>query len=210
MILLARLLARLLGIALVALLALAGLAAAVFGIQGGHRTLSLAALAGHLRLPQLRADTGRFLTQLTAPGPVALVAAVCGAGAVLLGLVLLLGAWTRPRPRRIVLARTTDGSLGALRRPLSRTLTARLVKHDEVQQARTRARPRRRGAGGRIRVTARAAAGTERRQARTVARAESARWLQGLPLQIRVSSRRPSRSARRRRRNATRGQEATP
>ncbi len=155
MLFLARSLARLVGILLVVALALAGLAAAVFSIQGGHGTLSLPGLAADLHLPALRQDVGAFIRRLEAPGPVAVVAALAGAGAVLLGLVLLAGALAPRRERLVVLAHDEQGAIAARRRPLGQAAAALAQEPGGVLDARARARPWRRGTGGRIRVLVR-------------------------------------------------------
>ena len=100
MIALARILTRLVGIALLTLLAVGGAAAAVFCISGGHGTLSLPALAGDIHLPQLRGDIGAFLNQVGAHGSIAVVAGLAGLAAVALGLLLLAGAWLPTRQAR--------------------------------------------------------------------------------------------------------------
>jgi len=194
---LARLLARLVGIALLWLTALAGIAAAIFSIQGAHGTLSLPGLASDIRLPVVRAQVGGFLAHLAAPGSVAIIALLCGVGAILAGLLLLAGTWLSPRPRRIVLERTRAGSLGALRRPLALAAAARAEQPEEVRRARARARARRRGDGGRVRVHARAAMPAGRRQARGSATAAVAALADGLPLRIRVKGHPPRRRERR-------------
>jgi hypothetical protein len=196
-IVLARLLARVVGIVLMALIAAVGLAAAVFCIQGDHDTLSLSALAAHARLPLVRGNVDAFLSQLTASGSVAWLALGCGIAAIGLGLILLIGIWVTPRPRRIVLERDDMGSLGALRRPLARLAARRAEQPDEVRRARARARARRRRDGGRIHVTARAATPAGGGQARTAATASLAALDDELPLRVRVTGRRPSRRDRR-------------
>jgi len=87
----ARALARLLALVLTTTLAVVGLAVAVFSVQGDRSTLSLPNLVRQARLDDVHAHVGVFLSQLEAPGPIAKVAALAGAGAVLLGLMLLFG-----------------------------------------------------------------------------------------------------------------------
>lgn len=152
MIWLARLLAQLLGILLLAALAVAGAAAAVFCIQGGHGTLSLPGLASDLHLAQLRDTIGSFLARLQTPGPVAVISAVSGAGAILLGLVLLIGSLVSPRERLIVLSDGDAGQIAARRHALVQVAGDLAEQPRSVQHARVRARPLRRRTGGRIRV----------------------------------------------------------
>jgi hypothetical protein len=189
----ARLLSRLLGFVLLVLLAAAGLVAAVFCIQGDHDTLSLPALADDLSLGQLRDHVGGFLDQITASGPIAVIAVLCGVGAVVVGLVLLAATWLRARPRRIVLVRTEHGTLGALQRPLARLAASQAERPDEIARARARALAGRTGDGGRLRVRARTIEHTDPRRAQVQARASVAQLTDGLPLRLRVTARRPNR-----------------
>ncbi|HEX5192191.1 MAG TPA: hypothetical protein VFW09_05250 [Solirubrobacteraceae bacterium] len=189
----ARLLSRLVGLLLLTLVAAVGIVAAVFCIQGDHGTLSLPRLAAHLRLPQLRDNVGSFFDQVTAPGPVAIIAVLCGLAAVALGLLLLVGAWVSSRPRRIVFERTPEGSLQSLRRPLGRLAAERAAAPAEVSTARARARAARAGAGGRLRVSGRAATHVDRRRAQASAAASVAQLTADLPLRTRITMRRPGR-----------------
>ncbi len=198
MIVLARALSRLVAIALMALLAVAGGAAAIFCIGSGRGTLALASLAADAHLPQLRSAVDSFLTQLTAAGPVAIVAALCGAGAVVLGGLLIAGAWVTPRPRRIVLEHTEDGTLGALRRPLARAVADRALMPAEIGRAHARAWSRRRRDGGRVRVTVHAVPGGARRPAGEAARAALKAAGDGSLLRVRVRAHGASRRDRRR------------
>lgn len=99
--------------AVLAGLALSGLALAVFSLQGGDDPLSLTALANHLDLQQLRETVGDYLDQLEADGPAAKLSALSGAATVLVGLLLLLGALARRRRRTAVLAQDDAGRLSA-------------------------------------------------------------------------------------------------
>jgi hypothetical protein len=88
MMLLARTFARIAGFLLLVLLALVGLAAAVFAIQGGEATLSYPRLAEWLWLPELRDEVGALYARLEAEGPVAIVSLLAGLAAMLLGVLL--------------------------------------------------------------------------------------------------------------------------
>lgn len=151
MILLARVLVRILSFLLLALLALAGLAAAVFCIQGGDRTLSLTNGASLIGLPRFRDTVDTWLTGLETSGGT--IAALCGIGAVLLGLLLLAGLLVPRRERLVALDSSSDGTLGARRRPLAQVADALAEQARGVTAARVKARPRRR-AGGTLNVTA--------------------------------------------------------
>ena len=191
MIALARILTRLVGIALLTLLAVGGAAAAVFCISGGHGTLSLPALAGDIHLPQLRDDIGAFLNQVSAHGSIAVVAGLAGLAAVALGALLLAGAWLPTRQRVIVLDHTPDGALAATRRPLAQAVTALALQPSEVIRARTRARARRGHDGGRVRVRVRAASPADKQQAGGAAATAVAALAQPLALRVRVRARKP-------------------
>lgn len=155
MLFLARSLTRLVGSLLIVALALVGAAAAVFCIQGGHGTLSLAGLASDLHLAALRHTVGIYLLRLRSPGPVAFVSAFAGAGAVLLGLVLLVGALVPRRERLVVLAGGEQGQIAARRRALAQAAALLAEQPRGVLGAKARARPWRRKPGGRLRVRVR-------------------------------------------------------
>lgn len=153
MILLARAMVRLVSFVLLVILAVAGIVLAVFCIGTGTSGPSLGGLADLLQLHTLRDTVGSWLAQLEASGPVALIAALSGLGAILLGLVLLAGILVPRRERLVGLASSEHGTLAARRRPLARAATALVEQVRGVTEARVRVRPRRR-AGGRLAVRA--------------------------------------------------------
>ena len=153
-----------LGFVLLVLLALVALAAAIFEINGGHGTVSLAHLATLIHLPELRHDVGVYLRRVEAPGPVAWVSVGAGVGAVIVGLLLLAGVFVPRRERLIALGETERGPMFARRRALARVAAALAEQPRGVSQARARARPRRGGRGGTVRVRATREAPRERRQ----------------------------------------------
>lgn len=153
MILLARALVRVVTFLLLVVLAVAGLVLAVFCIGTGTTGPSLGGLADLLQLSALRDTIGGWLDQLAASGPVAAVAALCGLGAILLGLLLLAGLLVPRRERLVTLASTEHGTVAARRRPLAQAATALVEQVRGVTGARVRVRPRRR-AGGRLAVRA--------------------------------------------------------
>jgi len=148
-----RALLRLVTFVLLVVLAVAGLAAAVFSIQGGTGGLSLPKLAEYARLPAVRDRTGDLLSAVEASGGVARYSLLAGALAVLLGLLLLIAALVPRRERLVELERGDDGTLNARRRPLAQAARALVEPARGVTEAKVRARARRRG-GGTLRVRA--------------------------------------------------------
>ncbi len=190
MIHLARALARLVALLLLIALATTGLAVAVFSIEGGRSGLSLPALARHLHLPELRGTVGRFLAQLERGGGIDLVPLLAGLGAVILGVVLMIGVLRSPRDRTVVLDEDDDaGSTAARRRPLAELAGVLAGQADGVTGARVKVRPGRHG-GGRLAVRVShppARAGAEVKAAATDALST---LTEETPLSARVSARR--------------------
>jgi hypothetical protein len=149
----ARGLARLLAALLAGALAVGGLAVALFSIQGGSATLSLPALAGRLHLGDLQVTVGMWLADLQADGPVARVAALAGAGAVALGVLLLFGVLARRRERLLVMRSDDDGTIAARPRAVGQAAVALGEQSRDVLRATDRTTARRRGVGGRLRLT---------------------------------------------------------
>jgi hypothetical protein len=152
-ILLLRAVARFVVLVLLVALALVGLAAAVFSIQGGDSPLSLPGLAEHTRLPEVEETVGDYLDQLEADGPLAKISALAGVGAVLAGVLLLLGVLAPRRKRLVIFDNGEAGRLGARRRTLAGVAEALAEQARGVTQARARVRPRGRLRIGRLRVT---------------------------------------------------------
>ena len=153
MIVLARALVRVVSFLLLAILAVAGIVLAVFCITTGTSGPSLGRLARLLDLGSLRDTVGSWLGQLQASGAVAGIAAVCGLGAMLLGLLLLAGILVPRRERLVALASSEHGTIAARRRALAQAVTALVEQVRGITEARVRVRPRRR-AGGRLTVRA--------------------------------------------------------
>jgi hypothetical protein len=113
-----RVLARMVGVILMIVLALFGLAVAMYCFDaviglGSARPDRL------LHLPSVRDHVGRFLSQVAAPGPNAGLALLCGLGAIVLGILLLIGVLGRRRQRLVLLETDHEtGALAARRRPL--------------------------------------------------------------------------------------------
>jgi hypothetical protein len=148
-----RALARLVAALLAAALAAGGLAVALFSIQGASATLSLPGLAARLRLDDLQVAVGMWLGDLQAGGPVAQVAALAGAGAMALGVLLLFGVLGRRRERLIVVRRDDDGTIAARPRVVGQAAVALGEQSRDVLRARDRTTARHRGVGGRLRLT---------------------------------------------------------
>lgn len=153
MILLARALVRLVSFVLLAGLAVAGLVLAVFCVGTGTTGPSLGGLASLLPAASVRDTVGSWLSQLEAGGSVALVAGLCGLGAVAIGLLLIAGLLVPRRERLVTLAADSDGTLAARRRPLAQAAQALVEQVRGVTEAKVRVRPRR-TSGGRLRVRA--------------------------------------------------------
>lgn len=149
----ARGLARLIALLLSTTLAVTGLAIAVFSIQGGSSTVSLPGLASHVRLDDLHASIGVFLDDLRAGGPIAKVAALAGTGAVLIGLLLAFGVLARRRERRVLIRSGDDGAIAARPRAVSQAAVTVAEQSRDVLHAKARTTARRRGTGGRLRLT---------------------------------------------------------
>lgn len=196
MVLLLRALAAVVGLLLLVVLGAAGLAAALFNIQAGDGTLSLSHLASLLALDELRDSVGGWLTDLEAGGPAAAVAALCGAGAVLLGIGLLIGALIPRRERLLIIEHSPKGVLSAKRRAAAGALRALAEQPRDVLAAKIRLRPRRRGTGGRARLTLLRAHTTEPDRVLAAGRGESQLLAEQLSLRLRVRQREPRRIRR--------------
>ncbi len=194
MILLLRALARVVAVLLPAALALAGLAAAVASVGSGG-DFSLPWLAELIGLPSLESSVGDWLASLEADGPVAVVAALCGAGAVVAGLALLTGVLVPRRERLVTLRSGDEGDIAARRRALGHVGEALVQDAGGVTHARVQARPRRRN-GGRLRVTAHRTRPTDPDSVRSAATAALEPLTGKLPLRAKVRTRRGERGAR--------------
>ena len=147
MILLARLLARVVGFVVLVALAAAGIVLAVFCIGTGTHGPSLGGLARLLSLASVRDTVGDWLDRMAASGSVAVIAGLCGLGAIALGLLLIAGVLVPRRERLVQLAGDDRGTLAARRRPLAQVATALVEQVRGVTEARVRVRPRRRAGG---------------------------------------------------------------
>lgn len=193
MIVLARLLVRLVGFLGLLLLAAVGIVLAIFCIGKGTSGPSLGGLAKLLHLASLRGTVGHWLGQLEASGSVAVIAGLCGLGAILLGLLLLTGITVPRRERLVTLASGEPGRVAARRRVLAQVAVALVEQVRGVSEARVRVRPLRRP-GGRLAVRASRTRPSDPRQVKSTVR-EHLRALTG-PFNLRVRVEVPRRGAR--------------
>jgi len=153
--LLLRALMRLVGMLWMLVLALLGLGIAAYCLDG---FVSLGSVRPDrlLGLSAVRRHVGRFLDQIVAPGTTAALALLCGLGAMILGVVLLVGVLRSRRHRLVVLEQ--DSSTGTLAaRPGTLRDMARALA-EQAPGATSVKRPKlalsRRGTRGRLKVTA--------------------------------------------------------
>ncbi len=155
MILLLRGIARLVAFLLVVILAIVGLAVAIASLgAGGPAGFGIPGLANLVQLPQLEDLVGRLFEQVSSVSPLQWVPALAGLGAILIGLLLLVGALWPRRERLVALEGGEGGRLAARRRALADVARALAEQSREVTGAKVRVRPRRRGRGGRLDVQA--------------------------------------------------------
>ncbi|MBV9048767.1 MAG: hypothetical protein JOY58_10895 [Solirubrobacterales bacterium] len=185
MIVLARLLVRVVSFLALLALAVAGIVLAVFCIGTGTRGPSLGGLARLLHLAAFRETVGHWLGQLEGSGSVAVIAGLCGLGAILLGLLLLAGVLVPRRERLVTLARGERGVLAARRRALAQVATALVEQVRGVSQARVRVRPLR-TAGGRLRVRASRTRPSDPRQVQAAVREQLRSLTEPFKLRARV------------------------
>jgi len=192
----ARGLARLIALLLTATLALAGVVVAVFSIQGDSSTLSLPSLVDLVALDALHASVGGLLADLETDGPVAAMTGLAAAAAVLLGLILLFGVLVRRRERLVVMHSDADGTIAARPRALGRAAEALGEQSRDVLRTSTRTKARRRGRGGRLRLTVYHARTVDGTAAATAGRDRLRALAGSFALRVRVRSRVPRRGAR--------------
>jgi hypothetical protein len=161
-------LVRLIGVLWMLVLALFGLAVALYCVDalvglGSVRPDRL------LHLPDVRRHVGRFLDQMAAPGSTAGLALLCGLGAMLLGILLLIGVLGRRRERLVILDHDHhSGVVAARRRPLGDMVRALA---EPTNGATSVKRPKfslsRRGTRGKLKVNATRARPTDPRAVQT-------------------------------------------
>jgi hypothetical protein len=139
---------RLLALIVLPLLGLAALGFAVAAIAGEN---SARDLADSLYLTEGWRRVGTFLDTVAPRGETVVV--VSAAGAILLGLVLVIAALAPTRERELHL-KSGDPDLGIRRRALRNALQSRTGRVRGVTGAKLRLKPRRRKVGGTVRVNA--------------------------------------------------------
>lgn len=148
-------LTRLIGVIWMLALALLGLGIAMYCFDG-LISLGSARPDRLLDLASVRRHVGRFLDQLAAPGSTAWLALLCGLGAMLLGVLLLVGVLRRRKQRLAVLERDTESGIVAARPRTLREMAGALA--EQARGATSVKRPKvslsRRGTRGRLTVNA--------------------------------------------------------
>jgi len=190
-------LVRLVGFLLIVLLAVAGAATAVFCIQGGQATLSLPHLAELIRLSDLRDSVGELLYSVQADGPTAQMTALAGAASLLVGFAVLAGALVGRRERLLTIDDHQQGRLAARRRALAQMAVAQVEQSRGALRAKASIRPRRRGKGGRLRVTTFRPETISDEAAIQSAQKQLASFAEALSLRVRARAREPRRGSRR-------------
>jgi hypothetical protein len=153
--LLLKALARLVEMLLMAAIALLGIGVGLYCLS---RLISLGSARPDrlLHLPRVRHAVGHFLAQMNAPGPVAVLGLICGIGAVVIGLLLLIGLLGTRRERLLTVEQDhAHGDLLARRRTVAqmvRDVTLRTPGVTSVK--RSRVRVSRNGRRGRLRLLA--------------------------------------------------------
>ncbi len=156
MILLLRAVSGLLSFLALIVLAIVGLAVALFSLGSGPTGLSIPGLAKLITLPHLSGDVNRLLRAVEAPhGSIAGSSLLAGLLALLAGILLLIGLLWPRRERLITLERTDDGAISAKRRPLRQVAAALSEQAAGVTTARVRLRTPRFGGRRSLRVAAR-------------------------------------------------------
>jgi hypothetical protein len=191
-----RFLAGLVAVVLLALLAVGGIVVAVFCLRGDDANLSLTHLCHLLSLDDFRDTLGDWLGTLEADGPVAALAALCGAGAFLVGLGLMAGALVPRRERLLIISQEDRGTIAARRRAAGAALASLAERPRDVLRARARVKPNRNGAGGRANLRLVAAERVDERPDSEEARADLERFADSMSLRLAWRKSTPRRGGR--------------
>ena len=163
--LLLRALTRLVGVLWMLALALLGLGIALYCVDAVV-SLGSARPDRLLGLASIRRHVEHFLDQLAAGGPTAGLALLCGLGAMLLGILLLVGALGSRKQRLAVLDQDTNNGILAARPRALRDMSRALA--EQTPGATSVKRPKlalsRRGTRGRLKVTASSARTSDPRE----------------------------------------------
>ena len=153
--LLLKALARVVEALLMAAIALVGLGIGLYCLDG-LIALHSARPDRLLHLPTFRHNVGHFLVQLTAPGPVAVLALLAGIAALLVGLLLAVGLLGSRRERLLAIEEDTgEGGLYARRRTIAQMAREEAERAPGVTGAkRPKVRLARSGRRGRLKVLA--------------------------------------------------------
>ena len=153
--LLLKAISRLIEVLLMAAIALLGIGVGLYCLSG-LISLGSARPDRLLHLPKVRHAVGHFLAQMNAPGPVAVLGLLCGIGAVVIGLLLIIGLFGSRRERLLTVEHDAQrGDLLARPRTVSqmvRDVTLRTPGVTSVK--RPSVRISRGGHRGRIKVLA--------------------------------------------------------
>ena len=153
--LLLKAISRLVEVLLMAAIALLGIGVGLYCLSG-LISLGSARPDRLLHLPKVRHAVGHFLAQMNAPGPVAVLGLICGIGAVVIGLLLIIGLFGSRRERLLTVEQDAErGDLYARPRTVAqmvRDVTLRTPGVTSVK--RPRVRISRGGHHGRIKVLA--------------------------------------------------------
>ena len=168
-----RVIARLVGSLLMVVLALLGLGVAAYCFDG-FIGLGSARPDRLLGLPAARQDVGHFLAQLATPGNTAGLALICGIGTILLGLLLLRALLGSSKERLVVLDTDPDGARLAARRRALQAMARVLAEQAPgiTNVKRSKVTVSRRGARGRLKVTASRNRTSERHEVQRAVRSQ--------------------------------------
>jgi hypothetical protein len=191
-----RFLARLLAIVLLAVVAVGGIVVAIFCLRGDSATLSLSHLSQLLSLDDFRETLAGWLASLEADGPVAALAALCGAGAVLIGVGLIVGALLPRRERLLIISREERGTIAARRRAAAAALVSLAERPRDVLKAKARIKPNRSRAGGRARLKLVTASHADERPDSAAARSELENFADSMSLRLARRESSPRRGGR--------------
>lgn len=184
--LLFRALARLVTFLLLLALAIAGLLLAIAALQRSFSFL------GALGLPAVRDSVGSFLDQIESPVIPGRTAALTGLGgllAVLVGILLLVGALGRRPAGVVVLEDDQDGRIAARKRPLTNVAETLARQTRDATDLTVKLKPRSNGQGGDLQINAAHPRSTPREEVEQQASQSVAGLAEAFGLRTRVRAR---------------------